>query len=295
MRGKHITTFGFQMNYLQDNLGRPTSGTSASFTFTNNDTAGFSPTGSLLTTTGNAYASYLLGAADAATITKNNVVWSGARYKDYSLFVQDDWRLTSKLTLNLGLRWDVFIPYSEQFNRVSHLDPSLANPAVGGFPGALVYASTQIDTHYRDFQPRVGFVYSLNSRTVIRSGFLMAYSHGAPGIGGNAIGGGPGRTGYDFPASYSAPTAGQPSFYWDQGVPPAAPQAFLTPGFGAGFTTSNPTGAQSVARVDPELSGRAPYYLNWNFGLQREISPSMTVGATYSASGGHFLPMSFFG
>ena len=73
-------------------------------------------------------------------------------------------------------------------------------------------------------------------------------------------------------------------------MPSAPTPPLLTPGFGTGFTTANPAGAVGVTYVDPNLSGKPPYYLDWSFGLQRELPSDMTVGATYSASVGHFLP-----
>ena len=90
--------------------------------------------------------------------------------------------------------------------------------------------------------------------------------------------GGPGQTGYNAPSSYSSASTGQPSFYWDQGIPPAQSAPLLTPGFGTGFTTSNPSGAVSVNYVDPKLSGRAPYYLNWSGGFERLLPGQMTLG-----------------
>jgi len=298
VHGKHSITSGFQLQRLEDNNARPTSGTSASFTFANNETAGFSPTGTLLTTTGNGYASYLLGAVNAATITLNNVVWNGARYHDYSVFIQDDWSALPHLTLNLGVRYDIFGPSTEAFNRMSFLNPRMPNPAVGGYLGALEYAghgpntcecAVPIRTHYLNFAPRIGVAYSLNNKTVLRAGFILAFAHGAAGIGGNGSAAGTGLTGYNPPASYTSPATGLPSFYWDQGVPRLQQPPLMVPGFGAGFTTSNPTGAVSVAYINPDLAGKAPYYINWSFGLQRELPAALTFGASYSASVGHFL------
>ena len=117
----------------------------------------------------------------------------------------------------------------------------------------------------------------------------MAYTHGSAGVGGNGATG-PGRTGYNQPAAYASAITGQPAFNWENGVPSAPTPPLLTPGFGAGFTTTNPAGAVGVTYVDPDLSGKPPYYIDWSFGLQREIPGDMTAGATYSASVGHFLP-----
>ena len=299
VRGKHVVSFGVQIQFMQNNDARPASGTGATFAFSNIPTAGFAANGNLLNTSGHPYASYMFGAVTSATITDNGLVWAGHRFRDYSGFVQDDWKVTSKLTLNLGLRYDILRPYREQYDRFSFLDPNLANPAVEGFKGALQYGgsgpntcncSTTIKTHVKNFQPRIGLAYSLNSKTVIRAGFMMAYTHGSAGVGGNGAQG-PGRTGYNQPAAYASVVTGQPAFGWQDGVPTAPTPPLLTPGFGAGFTTTNPAGAVGVTYVDPNLSGKPPYYIDWSFGLQREIpSAAMTVGATYSASVGHFLP-----
>ncbi len=299
VHGSHSVTFGFQIQRLQDNRTPADTGSNASFSFSNNETAGFSSAGALLSTTGNAYASYLLGAVDSAAVTQNSVVVFGARYHDYSAFVQDDWRVNSRLTLNLGLRYDLFGPSHEVANRMSFLNPTLPNPAAGGRPGALQFAGNGVDschcdvpydTHYLNFEPRLGLAYSLDRKTVIRSGFGLNFTHGAAGVGGNGSGAGPSLLGLNASATFTSPATGLPSFYWDQGVPPYQHAPFIDPGYGAGFTTSNPTGAVSVPYASPSLAARPPYYINWSFGVQRQISSNMTFGAAYSASVGHFLP-----
>jgi hypothetical protein len=299
VHGRHAITFGGQIQSLQDNRTPADTGSNATFTFSNNETAGFSPTGTLVTTTGNAYASYLLGAVDSAAITYNSVVVFGARYRDYSAFVQDDWRVNSRLTVNAGLRYDILGPSKEVLNRMSFLDPNMPNPAASGYPGALQFAGhgsgtcncdVPYKTHYKNFEPRVGIAWSLDHKTVIRSSFGVNVSHGAAGVGGNGPNAGTGLLGYNASGTFSSPATGLPAFYWDLGVPSFVKPPFLNPGYGVGFTTANPTGASSLTYASPDLAAKPPYYFNWSFGIQRQLTNEMTFGAAYSASVGHFLP-----
>ncbi len=194
------------------------------------------------------------------------------------------------MTLNLGLRWDAYLPYQEQHKRFSYMSPNVPNPAAGNIRGALLYGGQPVDTHWKNFQPRLGLAYSIDSKTVFRAGFVMADTLGALGIGGNS-GAGPGRTGFNPPSAIATAVTGQPAFFWDHGVQtPTTPFPLLTPGFGAGNSTINPTGAVNPDYIDPKLSGRSPYYINWSAGLQRQLPYSLVLGITYSASVGHFLP-----
>ncbi|HEY3454494.1 MAG TPA: TonB-dependent receptor [Bryobacteraceae bacterium] len=299
VRGRHSLTFGFQIQRLQDNRTPADTGSNASFSFSNNETAGFLPNSSTLaTTTGNAFASYLLGAVDSASVAQNSVVVYGARYHDWSAFVQDDWSVNSRLTMNIGLRYDFFGPSFEVADRMSFLNPDIPNPAAGGRPGALQFAGNgpascncqyPYNAHYKNFEPRFGLAYKLDSKTVLRTGFTLNYTHGAAGIGGNGANAGPSQLGYNANATFTSPATGQPAFYWANGLPPYQHTPFIDPGYGVGFTTTNPTGAISIPYASPDLAARPPYYMNWSFGVQRELTGNMTVGATYAASVGHFL------
>jgi hypothetical protein len=298
-KGKHFLTFGFQFQSLQDNFNNPTTGSLASFNFINNETAAFSATGSVLTNTGNSYASYLLGVLDSSSVTQNGVAETGGRYKDYAAYIQDDYKVTPKLTLNLGLRWDVWGPFTEVANRMSFFNPLAPNPAAGGHLGALEFAgsgpdscncSVPVKTHYGNLGPRVGAAYQIDDKTVIRAGFALTYVH-AGGISGRVNARqGLSQLGFDTSASFTSPGNALPPFYWDNGYPAYQQPPFINPSYGTGFITSNPTGAQTITYGDYKLGGKPPYYENWSFGVQRSLTPNMILSATYAGSEGHFLP-----
>ena len=298
VHGKHAIAFGFQLQRMQDDNMNPDTGTRATFSFSNSETAGFSPTGTLLSTTGNAYASYLLGGLDSASVTDNYVTELGSRFHGYAAFIQDDWKVASRLTLNLGLRYDLMGPYHEAYNRTSYLDPLQPNPAALGRLGALAFAgygpgtcncgNVPINAHYLNFGPRIGLAFRATGKTVIRGGFGIVYAHQA-GTGNNGTGVSPGQLGINASASFASAVTGQPAFNWDSGVPAYQKPPFISAGYGAGFTTTNPSGAVSINYVPWKIAGKPPYFENWNFGIQREITANMTVSATYAGSGAHFI------
>jgi hypothetical protein len=304
--GKHFVTVGFQYQALQDNFNNPLTGTLASFSFSNNETANFSPTGTLLTTTGMSYASYLLGLVDSSSVTQNAVAETGGRYKTYAAYVQDDIKVSSRLTLNLGLRWNTWGTFNEVYNRMSFFNPALANPLAGGHLGALQFAGdgedschcrTPVKTHYINPGPRLGLAYRLDDKTVVRAGFSIVYAH-AGGVGGRVNGRqGLSQLGFNTSASFGSVATGQPAFDWANGYPAFQKAPFLNPSYGIGFITAaagapiaGPGTAQTITFGDPDLGGKPPYYENWNLNLQRSLSPAMSLSVAYSGSSGHFLP-----
>ena len=289
VKGRHSMVFGFQWQALQDNQNFALF---ASFNFNSAQTQGYNATGSLLTTTGNAYASYLLGAVTSSGVSQNAIGETGGRYKTYAAYIQDDFKVSSRLTLNLGLRWDLFMPFTEVNNLISFFDPNAPNAAAGGHLGALAFASSSMRTpaeaHYRNFGPRLGAAYRLHDRTVLRAGYSIMY---ARALGSRTIGrAGLSQLGYNATNNSVSPGNNAPAYYWDNGVPPIAQAPpFIDPTYGTGFITSNPTGVQNPVYGHPKLGGKPPYYLNWNFGVQRSLTGNMTVGVTYTASMGKFL------
>src|SRR5260370_10731154 len=129
-------------------------------------------------TTGDAYASFLLGAANSASISRTDVIPSRAGY--WAAYVQDDYRITSRLTLNAGLRWEVETPRYVDGNKMNAFDPTAITP-VSGTQGVVTFARrngvprTSFDANYKNFGPRVGFAYNSPWGLVIRGGGGLFY------------------------------------------------------------------------------------------------------------------------
>ena len=114
----------------------------------------------------------------------------------YAGFVQDNWRVTDKLTVNLGLRYDIELPRTERYNRMNYIDPTAAAPiSVPGFnlQGAPAFTSdqtrTQFDLDGNNFAPRVGFAYSVKPGFVARGGYGIFYLPSQVGAAGTGAGG----------------------------------------------------------------------------------------------------------
>ena len=295
--GRHSLTFGFQAQRMDANERERTYGSLATFGFSNSQTAGFNAAGTLLTTTGNAYASFLLGELNATNVVEDSQVATSGRFYTYAFWAQDDFRLSPKLTLNLGLRYDIMKPYIEKFDRWSFLNPDLPNPAVGGRPGALQFAGdgdnscqcrTPIETYYGNVGPRLGLAYSLNDRSVLRGSYGIMYSRrGAVGGRGGARNG-TGTLGFSANATFPSPNGFAPAYNWNNGVPSYAAPPFFDPTLNSGFVTGRPSGGD-VTFGDPEIGGIPPRYQNWNAGMQFALTRSMTLGAAYAGSKGDRL------
>jgi hypothetical protein len=306
--GKHSFTFGGQVAWLLYNVINATGGsTPITLAEAVTETAGInassnsSPKYAATPGTGLAYASFLVGQTDKGSFTQYLQQEFGARFRAISPYVQDNWKVTPKLTLDLGLRYDYFPSITEVHNAGSFFSSSLANP-VTGINGALQFTghgpgtcncATPVNNWMKNFGPRLGLAYQIGSRTVIRSSYGVMFTHG------NAVGGlatSLGTLGFSAAPSFSSngsllstmPLTG------DNGAVPAyTPAAGVEsgPGYGTGYTTfSGYTGTPStMGYVDPYLGGRAPEYINWSFGVQRQLTNGLTLTASYVGSQGHFL------
>jgi hypothetical protein len=276
-RGNHNMKFGADMRWQQTN-GADSAGQQGLFSFSPNETA--LPTAAGRSSSGNAFASFLLGAVDSSSYNGLYVV-PGLRYQYKALFVQDDWKVSRKLTLNLGLRWDLFRPRHEHNTNISGFDPSLPNPGAGGLLGAIRFLgngpgrdssrSSFADTYYKAFGPRFGFAYQLFSRTVVRGGYGLSYGQGNANAGlrdsQKFI------YGFNAAPSYATQDVGvNPAFYWDGGFPTNWPHPpFIDP------TVQNGTNVTMVGKGD----GRPPDFQNFQISVQQELAAKLSLEAAY--------------
>ena len=306
LKGRHSLSLGGEYQWEQSNTVSLDTGTYLSLTYSNNETAGF--TGRTINTNqGAGYASFLIGALDSAGITDNRPAATlYARYHNFSPYVQDDYKASEKLTINLGLRWDMFSPWSEKENRFSFVNIDMTNP-ITGTPGVLQYGgsgpsptycncSTVTNIWLKNFGPRIGFAYALNPKTVFRGAYGIYYSH-AGGVGGRVnAGSGPGQLGFTGGASPASPDGGiTPAFFLNStnsALPSYSLPPDIDPANGTGFTTNPDYSSLSpngVNYADPRLSSRAPELQNFNLGFQRELTKQTVVSVDYSGSTAHFL------
>ncbi len=255
-----------------------------------NNTASVNANG-IAGSTGNSYASFLLGLVDTATV--NSVQDPQLRRAGWGLFIQDTWKVTQKLTLDYGLRWDLQSWGHEIHYRWTEFGPTVPNPVDGNIPGAILYQGygqgrcncTFSNAYPYSIAPRLGVAYQLDQKTVFRGGAGVTY---AP-IGGfayitNATLLGVGYNGLNFPSS----AFGVAGTTLSQGLvynPSALTTASLAPGL-----YSNPNGTPSSAPffVDPN-AGRAPRILQWSMGVQRVVFRDLIAEVNFVGNRGAWL------
>jgi hypothetical protein len=314
-KGKHSITVGGQTAWLLYNVINDTSGTSPLTLATAvTETEGITPNKAFtpLASTGLSYASFLVGQIDNGSFTQFVQQEFGARFRAISPYVQDNWKVSSKLTLDLGLRYDFFPSVTEVHNAGSFFSPTTLNPATGA-PGALLFTgsgtgacncSSPVNNYKKNFGPRLGLAYSLDSKTVLRASYGVMFTHG------NAVGGSStslGTLGFSAAPSFKADGTLQSTFMLTgaNGAIPAFASACGTasgPAFGTGnttlaaftipgCTTANLTGSpSSIAYPDPYVGGRSPEFINYTAGFQHQWTNAIVSTVTYVGTQGHFLP-----
>jgi hypothetical protein len=280
LKGKHTAKFGFA--YMRGADNEHQTGRSAGyFNFLNQET-GLPGDAS----TGIAFASFLLGRADEMQAYHYNVP-SYARNSYYAAFVQDDFKVTRRLTLNLGLRWDLFIPDTHKYNDKSWVDLTVPNPGAGGLLGAMKFASASdpsgLNTYYKNFGPRVGLAYSLNDKTVIRAAYGIFYAMG----NANRLDRGFFVQGYNGTVDLTSHDNGiTPGFIWGSDTAPAFTPNLTATAFLGGGTPFHSAGTLILQDRTDSLP---PYMENYTFGIQRQLPSQMVLNVAYVGNTGIHL------
>lgn len=205
---------------------------------------------------GNAVASFLLG-YPASTQRQKFLLFPGWRTWETDVFIQDDWRVTRRLTLNIGLRWDYFGPMSEVANRIANIDPA-GKIIVPGQNG--VSATANVKPDYSDFSPRFGFAFSAPKGFVLRGGYGISYNP-------NMLASNMAMRNPPFVSLYNVTASTlQPVNRLSDGLP--------TP---VATDPANPTG--NLTGVS--FYGKIPYVQQYNLTIQREIGHGFAATMAY--------------
>ncbi len=273
------------LNFLQ--LGQPSGEYSFDTRWTQRDPVRASGT------EGFGMASLLIGVPGGGQISHDPTPASASSY--WGAYIQDEFRATKNLTLNIGLRYDVDVPRTERFDRYSYFDLNAPSPIAGKVPqfpnlvGAMRFTDArhrrQTPTDKNNFGPRFGFVYNIGRKMVARGGYAVMYAGSALQAAGHT--GSAGMEGYrsstpfitsldgrtpinflrnPFPDGFNLPPGPVPG-------PTSGPSTNLGLGIGESFF---------IDYVNPVIQ-------QWNFNLQRELPGSLVVEAGYTASKGNHL------
>jgi TonB dependent receptor len=223
--------------------------------------------------TGDAMADFLLGEASGGTLGNQN--GESMLTHNYSGFVQDDWRITPRLTLNLGVRWDRFGPpsFHDIFAALVVPEPSPQNFQV-------VLPKNQSDCgciqNNKNFAPRVGFAFQLTPKTVIRSGFGLYY--GEPSYENED-----GARFFNQPPNFT-----EISFPTDKLFSPAL---IVSQGFPTGLLPATTIKANSsISTAVPQKPNQ--YTMEWFFDVQRQLPGNILLTTSYLGEGFRQLPYS---
>jgi len=288
--GKHTIKAGIEYRYMTFPQTGWAVNTGGSFNFSSNETAQYDFRGANRgDVTGNGFASLLLGQVNSAGFSVPFAYMPKMKYS--APWINDDFKLTPKLTLSFGLRFDWQSGLYEQHGRFSTFDPAAQNPV--GHLGATIFNSSKANGNSNwNVGPRFGFAYALNNRTVIRGGYGIYYA------GAQADSWDP----YPVDGYQTNPTAPNltngllPAFYF-QGIG-SCPTQETTNNVGA-VSCGWPTGSIVLPpqlRADVANGGNPvgvapntytmPRYQNWSISFQRQLTQNMAIDIAYVGNHG---------
>ncbi len=303
IHGPHELKFGFegrlhQQNYIQTNapLG----------IFNFNDTGSSQcPQGLAGGCGGDGMASFMMGQILGAGNSAYEIQFEPATTNyQYAWFGQDNWKATSKLTLNLGLRYDISLPRTERHNRMNWFNPTVTNPLNGGtisftdpvtgipatraLLGGEVFTNSSIRTNWltdrSDIQPRFGLAYRFNDTIVFRGGYGIFYGQTRSGANGLLSYGSQGFNQTTVLVSTYQNDGATPYLHLSNPYPNGL---ILPPGSSLGLL--NDVGFGAIGPLRTSAAARTPYEQTWTFGFEDQLPWSVVFGASYIGKKGTHL------
>ncbi len=259
------------------------------FNFNRGMTAGPDPR-VVSTVSGVGYASFLLGAGASGNVV--NGIRPALESKSFGIYLQDDWRVSRKLTLNLGVRWDFETGVTERYDRFGVFDPFVSSPLNEKVPGFNLRGGWTFPTaglgrrslktpEWSKIAPRIGIAYQLRPSTVIRTGYGIFYTM-AP-YGANHYGTAPFSANTPWLSSLDGVT---PYRYLSNPFPDGV---LLPEGARGGLLSANGLGVGSPI---PSMM-TTPYNQQWNFTISQEVGKTIAMEIGYAGNKGTKLPITW--
>ncbi len=287
VHGRHDLKFGFegrlhQMNYIQTN---------APVGIFNFDDRGSSacPNG-IDACGGDGMASFMMGQVGGGYYEIQFL--PAVENYQYAGFAQDNWKITPKLTLNLGLRYDVSLPRTERHNRMNWFDPNvespLAVPALGTLHGGDIFASSSQRnnwlTDWKGIQPRFGFAYLVTPKTVIRGGYGIYFGQNRSGANGLLSYGSQGFNQYTNMITTYQNDGATPYLHLSDPFP----NGLISPS-GSSLGLMTDVGFDTIGPIRTGAAARTPYEQSWSFGFERQLPSNLLVSVQYIGKKGTHL------
>ena len=287
VKGRHTLKFGGNGMMFRFNWTLPST-PAGLFSYDFTSTSEFPYSGG-----GDGIASFLTGVGGPGAWGQYDVpAYSSTQSFQYAGFVQDNWKVSKKLTLNIGFRDEILLPQTERYNRLNKLDLNVVSPlqvpGLGTLHGGEVFMSPQdrsnYNADYTNVGPRLGFAYSPRNNWVLRGGYGIYYSKGNTGASNSSF---LGFQGYD------ATTPWLTSYQNDHATPWGRfsdPYPIVGPGLPTGSSLGllNYVGFGANAPI-PRIDSPTPYEQDWTFGIQRELPSSILLDVSYLGKKGTHL------
>lgn len=277
-RGKHNVRWGVAFQ-IQQQDNHSTSNSRGTFTFTGARTATLNPDGSAVAGTGFDFADFLLGFPQQTSLQYGALTYH-FRGSSWDAYIQDDWRAMSKLTVQLGLRYDYNSPYHEAGNSLANLDvapdfsaAALVLPGQVGSVTGRVFPNSLVKPMRDEFSPRLGIAWRATGSSVVRAGYGITYNGAAY-------------------STIAGQMSTQPPFSiaekWSYSPVANTANSLYPVTLRNGFTT--PNGVSNTYGIDPNY--RLGYAQQWDLSVQQEVRKlNLQVLADYTGTKGTHLDL----